>query len=33
MPTINVLSEMEVNGVYFDLKELKELEEEYNKKN
>jgi len=32
MPTINVLSEMEVNGVYFDLKELKELEEEYNKK-
>jgi DNA polymerase I - 3''-5'' exonuclease and polymerase domains len=32
MPTINVLSEMEVNGVYFDLKELKVLEEEYNKK-
>jgi len=32
IPTINVLAEMEVNGVYFDLKELKELEEEYNKK-
>jgi len=30
--TINVLSEMEMNGVYFDLKELKELEEEYDKK-
>ncbi|PNR92465.1 DNA polymerase I [Petrotoga sp. 9PWA.NaAc.5.4] len=32
IPTINVLSEMEINGVYFDLKELKELEIEYNKK-
>ncbi|PNS01727.1 DNA polymerase I [Petrotoga miotherma DSM 10691] len=30
--TINVLSEMEMNGVYFDLKELKKLEEEYDKK-
>jgi len=32
MSTINVLSEMEMNGVYFDLKELKKLEEEYDKK-
>lgn len=30
IPTINVLSEMEINGVFFDLEELKTLEEEYN---